>query len=302
MMASGVIVLSLVGPTATGKSAVALDLARRYPDLELVSVDSMQVYRGMDVGTAKPTAGEQAEVPHHLIDLVEPDEDYTVSRFQTDMAEALADIASRQHRAVLVGGTGLYLRAAIDGLEIPAQYLEVRVELERELDTATLHQRLVELDPVAAGRMEPTNRRRVLRALEVTIGSGRPFSSYGPGMGTYPPLAFPLVGLDRDREDLDARIVARYQTQLDQGFLAEVQALRDRPRGLSRTAGQALGYRELLAYLDGEGTLDEAIDIAVARTRRFARRQQRWFRRDPRLVWVDAGHNALASIDDLLRD
>ena len=302
MMASGVIVLSLVGPTATGKSAVALDLARRYPDLELVSVDSMQVYRGMDVGTAKPTAGEQAEVPHHLIDLVEPDEDYTVSRFQTDMAEALADIASRQHRAVLVGGTGLYLRAAIDGLEIPAQYLEVRVELERELDTATLHQRLVELDPVAAGRMEPTNRRRVLRALEVTIGSDRPFSSYGPGMGTYPPLAFPLVGLDRDREDLDARIVARYQKQLDQGFLAEVQALRDRPRGLSRTAGQALGYRELLAYLDGEGTLDEAIDIAVARTRRFARRQQRWFRRDPRLVWVDAGHNALASIDDLLRD
>jgi len=302
MMPSGVIVLSLVGPTATGKSAVALDLARRYPDLELVSVDSMQVYRGMDVGTAKPTASEQAEVPHHLIDLVDPDEDYTVSRFQHDMAEVLADIASRQHRAVLVGGTGLYLRAAVDGLEIPAQYLEVRAELDREVDTIGLHRRLVELDPVAADRMEPTNRRRVLRALEVTIGSGRPFSSYGPGMGSYPPLAFPLVGLDRDREDLDARIEARYQTQLDQGFLVEVQALRDRPRGLSRTAGQALGYRELLGYLNGECTLDEAIDIAVARTRRFARRQQRWFRRDPRLVWVDAGHNALASIDDLLRD
>ena len=302
MMATGVIAVSLVGPTATGKSAIALDLARRHRDLELVSVDSMQVYRGMNIGTAKPTTAEQAEVPHHLIDLVDPDDDYTVSRFQQDLAVALADIASRHHRAVLVGGTGLYLRAAVDGLEIPAQYPDVRAQLEGEADTGWLHRRLVGLDPVAAGRMEPTNRRRVLRALEVTIGSGRPFSSYGPGMATYPPLSFPMVGLHRERDELDERIEARYQSQLEAGFLAEVEALRARPGGLSRTAGQALGYRELLDHLVGASSLDEAIDEAVTRTRRFARRQQRWFRRDPRLVWVEAGQNAFAPIDDLLGD
>jgi tRNA dimethylallyltransferase len=302
MRAAAVVALSLVGPTASGKSALALELARRHPDLELVSVDSMQVYRGMDIGTAKPTPAEQAEVPHHLIDLVDPDDDYTVSRFQGDLTVALADIAARGHRAVLVGGTGLYLRAATDGLEIPARYPGVRAELETEPDTEALHHRLATLDPVAAGRMEPSNRRRVVRALEVTIGSGRPFSDHGPGMGTYPALAFPIVGLHRDRDDLDARIDARYEAQLTAGFVAEVEALLARPGGLSRTAGQALGYRELADHLGGGSTLDEAMAQARTRTRRFARRQQRWFRRDPRLVWVEAGHNALAPVDDLLRD
>jgi tRNA dimethylallyltransferase len=318
MMSSGVIVLSIVGPTASGKSALALDLARRHGDLELVSVDSMQVYRGMDIGTAKPTAAEQAEITHHLIDLVEPDEEYTVSRFQDDLLVALADIADRGCRAVLVGGTGLYLRAATDGFEIPGRYAEVRAELESEPDTVVLHQRLTRLDPVAAGRMEPTNRRRVVRALEVTLGSDRPFSSYGPGMGAYPPLAFPIVGLRRERPNLDERIALRYRQQLDQGFVDEVAALAARPGGLSRTASQALGYREVLAHLAGQGSLDEAIDQAVTRTRRFARRQERWFRRDPRISWITAGSgptdlpaggapdvargNLLAATDALLRD
>src|SRR5690606_19839597 len=160
------------------KSALALELARRRPGTEIVSVDSMQVYRGMDIGTAKPTSSERAEVSHHLIDLVDPDEDYTVARFQRDLAEVLADIDARGGRALLVGGTGLYLRAVTDDRAIPGRHPEVLAELEAVKDTAGLHARLASLDPVAATRMEPTNRRRILRALEVTIGSGRPFSSF----------------------------------------------------------------------------------------------------------------------------
>ena len=298
----GVIALSLVGPTASGKSQAALELARRDRTLELVSVDSMQVYRGMDIGTAKPTAAEQAEVAHHLIDLVDPDEEYDVARFQLDMADALAGIETRGHRAILVGGTGLYLRAATDGLTLPGRFPEVRSELDADPDTVALHRRLTELDPVGAARMEPTNRRRVVRALEVTLGSGRPFSSFGPGLETYPPLDFPIVGLEVERDELDARIERRFARQLEDGFLDEVRALRARPSGLSRSAGQALGYRELLAHVDGESALEAAVDLALSRTRRFARRQQRWFRRDPRLVPVPAGHNAVADIDARLGD
>src|SRR5688500_12652233 len=159
-----------------------MEVARRLPDVELVSVDSMQVYRGMDVGTAKPTPAEQAEVRHHLVDVADPWEDWSVSRFQAAAREVLADVEARGRRALLVGGTGLYLRAVTDSLDVPGQWPDVRAELEAEPDTVALHGRLAELDPVAATRMEPTNRRRVVRALEVTLGSGRPFSSFGPGL------------------------------------------------------------------------------------------------------------------------
>ncbi len=169
----------------------------------------MQVYRGMDIGTAKPSAAEQAEVPHHLIDLVDPSEEFTVSQFQAASRVALADIAGRGRRAVAGRGTGLYLRAVVDDLELPGRYPEVRAELEAEPDTVALHARLADLDPVAAGRMEPTNRRRVVRALEVTIGSGRPFSSFGPGLEAYPPSPYPVIGLRMDRDELDRRIEAR---------------------------------------------------------------------------------------------
>lgn len=279
----------MLGPTASGKSALALELARRHRDVELLSIDSMQVYRGMDIGTAKPSAADQAEVPHHLIDLVDPAEDFTVAQFQAAFRDALAEVEGRGHRAVLVGGTGLYLQAVIDDLELPGQYPDARAQLEAEPDTAALHARLVELDPAAAARMEPSNRRRVIRALEVTVGSGRPFSSYGPGIDAYPPTPFPLIGLRVDRPELDERIVRRYRAQLDAGFLDEVRALAGRPRPLSRTASQALGYRELLEHVQGEVPLDAALDTAIVRTRQFARRQERWFRRDPRIAWVDAG-------------
>ncbi len=254
----------------------------------------MQVYRGMDIGTAKPTVTERAEVRHHLIDLVEPSDEYTVSRYSVDLRAALADIAGRHRRAVLVGGTGLYVRAALGDLEIPPRYPSVRAELEGEADTAELHRRLAILDPVAAARMEPTNRRRTVRALEVTLGSGRRFSSFGPGLGTYPGLDHPLLGLHLSRDELDERIARRYHDQLAAGFLDEVRRLAGAPEPLSATAGQALGYRELLAHLGGETTLDAAVELAIRRTRRFERRQERWFRRDPRITWIEGGHNALA--------
>ena len=281
----------MVGPTASGKSQVAMALARGGP-VEIVSVDSMQVYRGMDIGTAKPTPPERAEVRHHLVDVADPSEEYSVSRFQSDARAALDDVAGRGARALLVGGTGLYLRAVVDQLEIPGQWPEVRAVLEEEADRCgvpALHARLEVLDPPAAGRMLATNRRRVVRALEVCIGSGRPFSSFGPGLEAYPPAPMRIFGLDVERAELDGRITRRYERQMAAGFLDEVAGLAARPAGLSRTARQALGYRELLAHLDGRLGPEEAVAEAVRRTRSFARRQQAWFRRDPRIEWVPAG-------------
>lgn len=281
--------LAVLGPTASGKSSLALALAELATadgeEIELVSIDSMQVYRGMDIGTATPTASERAAVRHHLIDLIDPSHTFTVSEFQTLAHRAIADIQTRGNVPVLVGGTGLYLRAVIDDLEIPGQFPEVRRELATELDTPSLHRRLVELDPTAAAKMEPSNRRRILRALEVTVGSGRPFSSYGPGLDAYGDSRFVQVAVRWPRPELDARIAARYRQQMDEGFLAEVRWLSDQQP--SRTAMQALGYRELLAHVRGETSLDEALELALTRTRQFARRQERWFRRDPRVTWVD---------------
>ena len=267
-------------------------LARRRPDIEIVSIDSMQVYRGMDIGTAKPSLAEQAEVPHHLIDLVDPDEDFSVSRFVEAADAVLADLERRGRRGLLVGGTGLYLQAVVDDFEIPGRYPEVRAELDDEPDTGALHARLTALDPVAAARMEPTNRRRVVRALEVTLGAGRPFSSFGPGLDAYPPLPFPVVGLRLPRTVLDTRIAQRYADQLADGFVGEVERLVARPAALSRTARQALGYAEILDHLENGSPLEEVMARAVTRTRRFARRQQRWFGRDPRIAWVDLGADA----------
>jgi len=278
--------LALVGPTASGKSALALAVARQRDDVELVTVDSMQVYRGMDIGTAKPTHFEQAEIRHHLLDLCDPDEDYTVARFQRDCLAVLSDIEARGKRAILVGGTGLYLQSITDDLDLPSRFPDVRADIERESDTAVLFARLEQLDPLGASRMEPTNRRRVVRALEVTLGSGQPFSSFGPGLEDYPPAPFPIFGLTMPREVLDLRIAQRYRQQMDMGFLGEVQALLERPKGLSRTARQALGYAELLAHLEIGLPLDEALETALTRTKRFARRQQRWFGRDPRINWI----------------
>ncbi len=294
--------LALVGATASGKSALAMALAREHGDIEIVSVDSMQVYRGMDIGTAKPTADDRRAVPHHLLDLADPSDDYTVTRFQESFTVALAGIEARGHRALLVGGTGLYLNAVVDGLEIPGQYPEVRADLEHDPDTAGLHRLLAELDPVAAARMEPTNRRRVIRALEVTRGSGRPFSSFGPGLDAYPPTRFALAGLRLEPALTAQRISNRFAQQLADGFLDEVRRLRAAPQGMSRTARQALGYRELLGHLDDGVPLADAVERAVTHTRQFARRQRSWFRRDPRITWFDHAGDPRGVLGILLRD
>ncbi|HEX2850569.1 MAG TPA: tRNA (adenosine(37)-N6)-dimethylallyltransferase MiaA [Acidimicrobiales bacterium] len=296
--------LAIVGATASGKSAVALEIGRRLaPDVELVSIDSMQVYRGMDIGTAKPAPDEREEVAHHLLDLADPSEEFSVAQFQAAFTAAIAGIEARDHTAVLVGGTGLYHRAVVDGLTIPGAWPEVRAALEAEADTGALHARLAALDPLAASRMEPANRRRIVRALEVTLGSGRPFSSFGPGLEAYAPSPYALVGLRVPRHVLAARIEERFRRMIAKGLVEEVRTLlASHPAGLSRTARQALGYREILGHVEDGEPLEACIEEAIRRTRAFAVRQERWFRRDPRIRWYDAGDNPLAVVDDLLGD
>ncbi len=277
--------LAVVGPTASGKSALALALPA---DVELVSADAMQVYRGMDIGTAKPTPSERAARRHHLIDVADPSEDFSLARFVELARAAIDDIEARGARAVVVGGTGLYVRGIVDDLEIPGRFPEVRAELETDPDTTALHRRLASLDPLAASRMEPTNRRRVVRALEVTLGAGRPFSSFGPGLDAYPEVPTRQFGITVPLDVLDARIAARVDAMFEAGFLDEVRGLAAAPGGLSRTARQALGYREVLEHLEDGVPLAAATDRIVLRTRQFARRQLRWFRRDPRIRWLTA--------------
>jgi tRNA dimethylallyltransferase len=291
--------LSIVGPTASGKTALACALAQLGQGVELVSVDSMSVYRGMDIGTAKPAARERAAAPWHMLDLVEPSEEFSVATFQALAAGALDDIASRGASAVLVGGTGLYHRAVVDRLEIPGRWPSVLPELEATAAApgglAQLYDRLSRLDPQAAAKIEPNNLRRVVRALEVTLGSGRPFSSFGPGLRDYPPTGAVVVGLRIERPALAERLRRRLGEQMEAGFLAEVRRLEALPGGLSRTARQALGYRELLAHVVDGVPLEQALEEALGRMRRFAKRQQSWFGRDPRVVWFDAEREDLAA-------
>jgi tRNA dimethylallyltransferase len=297
--------VALVGVTASGKSETALAVAVRRGDCEIVSVDSMCVYRGMDIGTSKPGPEAQAAVPHHLLDLVDPDEDFTVTQFQAAARQALDSIAGRGHHALLVGGTGLYLRAVVDDLEIPGRFPDVAASLEAELDeggiaVTDLHARLAVLDPVGAARMEPTNRRRVVRAMEVTLGSDRPFSSFGPGLEAYPEGGTAQVGLFRSNEEIDTRIEHRFGRMVDMGFVDEVRALAARPAGISRTARQALGYREVLAHVEDGLPLSDCLDQAVRRTRQFARRQASWFRRDPRVTWAGSTTEAQSLLEAAL--
>jgi tRNA dimethylallyltransferase len=283
--------LALVGPTASGKSSLALELARARGDVEIVSLDSMQVYRGFDIGAAKPTHAERAEVVHHLVDVADPSEEWSVRRTQLGAREAIADIEARGRRALLVGGTGLYVRAVVDDLTIPPTDAAVRaaIDAEAERDLAALHERLTQLDPDAAARMEPGNRRRIVRALEVIELTGRPFSSFGPGIDDYGPPALDvrMLGLAVDPAELARRIEQRFAAMHAAGLVDEVRRLAEQP--LSRTAREAIGYREVLAHLAGDTSLADALDAAVRRTRRFARRQRVWFGRDPRVQWIDAG-------------
>ena len=294
--------LALVGTTASGKSTVAMELAKKVRDVEIISVDSMQIYRGMDIGTAKPTKEELELVPHHMIDLIDPDKEYGVSEYQKEAQEVLTDIKKRNSIPILVGGTGLYLRTIIDGLTIPGQYPETRKEIETELETKKLYEKLSQLDPVAASRIEENNRRRILRALEVTVGSGKKFSSYGPGLAKYPKTEFRIFGLKWDRDNIDQRIIARYEWQMSNGFLDEVKQLFNSSIEISRTASQALGYSQFFEHLRGELSFEEAFEKAIADTKKFARKQERWFRRDPRIFWIEIKEDPLEAIPILMEE
>ncbi|MBU6216986.1 MAG: tRNA (adenosine(37)-N6)-dimethylallyltransferase MiaA [Acidobacteria bacterium] len=274
-------------------------------DVEIVAVDAMQVYRGMDIGTAKPSEHDQQMVRHHGIDLVEPSAIFTVAEFQQMANHALAGIGARGGTALLVAGTGLYLSALVNELDLPGSWPEVRERLEREAaqpdGVAMLYARLCELDQAAAQRMEPANARRIVRALEVCEGSGRPFSSYGPGLETYPDSEIVQIGIRWSRERLAERIAARVQRMMERGLLEEVRGLLD-SSPLSRTAAQALGYKELIDHLEGRCSIDEAVNTIITRTRQFAVRQDRWFRRDPRIRWVDIKDDPLEAVPIVERE
>lgn len=285
----------LVGPTAVGKSTLAVRLAQRYAaagqPAEVVNADSMLVYRGMDIGTAKPSAAERAGVPHHLLDVLDPHQTATVAQFQVLARAAIADCRARGVVPVVVGGSALYVRAVVDDFSFPGTDAAVRGRLEDELAASgseALHARLRAVDPVAAARIEPANGRRIVRALEVIALTGRPYAASLPAHRYLLPDVV-QVGLRIARPALDARIAARVAAMWEAGFVGEVQRLAAQRPGLRDgvTASRALGYRQLLAHLDGELSDEEAQQQTVAGTRRFARRQDGWFRPDARIRWLD---------------
>jgi len=292
----------VLGPTASGKSAVAMSVAAQLGDIEIIAVDSMQVYRGMNIGTAKPTSEDQRMVAHHCLDLVDPSERFTATQFQSVANAALDAIHARGRRALLVGGTGLYLTALIDELVFPGEWPEIRAELESNPDTAGLFARLVELDPTAASRTEPNNRRRIIRALEVCVGSGEKFSDAGPGTATFPDNGVVQIGIRWQRTELAERIARRVDQMISDGLVEEVRALMAAEQPMSRTAAQALGYKEMIDHVAGACSLAEARDEVVLRTVQFAVRQERWYRRDPRIKWIDVSGESLHAVSTAVRE
>ena len=281
-------VVAIVGGTAAGKSELSLDLAEQLGG-EVVNTDSMQIYRGMDIGTAKLPVEERRGIPHHLLDLLEVTEPATVAQFQRWARDVVDGCRARGVTPVLVGGSALYTRAILDRFEFPGTDEQVRSRLEAELaalGSGALHRRLVELDPEAAARIIPSNGRRVVRALEVIEITGRPFSASLPEHAYFYDRVH-QIGVDIARPVLDERIELRVERMWRAGFVDEVRRLAGRGLREGRTANRALGYQQLLAHLDGEITEADAREQTVTGTRRFARRQDSWFRKDPRIMWVE---------------
>ena len=282
-------VIAVVGPTAAGKSELSLALARTLGG-EVVNADSMQLYVGMDVGTAKLTMSERAGVVHHLLDIWPVTQAASVSEYQQLAREAIDDILGRENTPILVGGSGLYVRAAIDNLEFPGTDPAVRARLESELDelgSGAMHARLAAVDPVAAAAILPGNGRRIVRALEVIELSGRPFSATLPEYESVYPVV--QLGVAVPRPELDRRIADRVHQMWDLGLVDEVRRLELAGLRDGRTASRALGYAQVLKFLAGDWTEDEAAAQTIQATRRFVRRQESWFRRDPRVQWIPAG-------------
>jgi tRNA dimethylallyltransferase len=278
-------VIAVVGPTGSGKSDLAVSLALEL-DGEVINADAMQFYRGMDIGTAKITLPERRGVRHHLLDILDVTQEASVSRFQEQARAAIADIHTRGKRAILAGGSGLYVRAALDVLEFPGTDPALRQQLEDDLaaqGSAALLARLQAVDPVSAGRL--SDERRIIRALEVHQLTGRPFSSFMPQREYFQPAV--QIGLTVDREQLRERLARRVHRMVDSGLLGEVERLEAHGLRQGKTAPRALGYAQFLRVLDGTATAAEATDETIVATRQFARRQLTWFRADPRINWLD---------------
>lgn len=279
----------LCGPTAVGKTALAVALAERI-GAEIIAADSRTIYQGLDVGTAKPTAEQRRRVPHHLLDVVDPSELFTLAAYQRLARRALAEIRGRGRMPLLVGGSGLYIRAVVDDLSIPPvppdHGLRARLEAdERAHGPGHLHARLTALDPAAAVHVHPRNLRRLIRALEVTLSTGRPISAQqrrGASLG-----AVVMVGLTMARPQLYRRIDERIEAQLSSGLIDETRHLLGREIPVEAPAMQTIGYREIAGWLRGDHDYDEAVRRLKRHTRRYAKRQLTWFRRDPRIIWID---------------
>lgn len=283
-------VVSIVGPTASGKTGLAIALAEALrsagQQAEIVNADAYQMYRGMDIGTAKATAAERERVPHHLLDVIEPTETMTVARYQHLVRDCIGELRGRGVRPILVGGSGLYARAAIDDISFPGTDPEVRARLEHRVQTegaGALFAELERRDPEAARRMDAHNPRRTVRALEVIEITGRPYSASLPKYRYVIPSV--QIGLDLPREELDRRIAVRTRNMFDDGFVDEVERLRPR---LGVTAARALGYQQVIDLLDGLIDMDDAMADIAQKTRRLARKQMGWFGRDPRIHWLEA--------------
>ena len=277
--------IAVVGPTGSGKSDLAVSLALEL-DGEVINADSMQFYRGMDIGTAKITDAERRGVTHHLLDILDVTEEASVSAFQHQARTVIADIHGRGKRAILAGGSGLYVRAVLDILEFPGTDPDIRRRLEAELEAAgpaPLRERLEAVDPVSAGRLGDA--RRIIRALEVFELTGRPFSSFMPAREYFQPAI--QIGLDVDRELLRDRLASRVHAMVARGLLEEVRRLDSAGLRHGKTASRALGYAQFLRVLDGGSGLAQATDETIIATRQFARRQLTWFRADPRVHWLD---------------
>jgi len=294
-------VIAVVGPTAAGKSELSVALAHAL-DGEVVNADSMQLYQGMDIGTAKLSVPERADVPHHLLDIWPVTQAASVSDYQALARHAIDEIRRRGRTPIVVGGSGLYVRAALDKLQFPGTDPVVRARLEEELSQvgpAVLHARLASLDPPAAAAILPGNGRRIVRALEVIELSGRPFSATLPDYeSVYPAIH---LGVELPRAELDQRITDRVDWMLRRGLVEEVRQLELAGLRNGRTASRALGYAEVLRFLAGEWSLEDAAARTILATRRFVRRQESWFRRDPRITWLGAGPSLPARALEVIR-
>ncbi|HUT34055.1 MAG TPA: tRNA (adenosine(37)-N6)-dimethylallyltransferase MiaA [Planctomycetota bacterium] len=291
--------LFLVGPTASGKTAVGIEAALHI-GAEILSLDSMSLYRGMDIGTAKPSHEERARVPHHLLDVADPHEAFSTGRYLEAAEAAIADIVARGKRPLFVGGTALYLKALTEGFfHGPSADWALRDRLLAEAEqrgVPALHERLRAVDPPAAARIHPNDLRRIVRALEVHATTGRPISEQQTQFGS-PSSRYDCVvaGIRRERSELHERINRRVDAMFAAGLVDEVRRLLADPRGISHAASQFVGYREVIAHLRGELTLAEAAERVKARTRQFAKRQLTWFRSFPQIRWVDAGPGSTAA-------